>query len=242
MPRVAKRIRVGTNNAKGRRSGVNFPVLHIRRLMRQHRRANVHPHAAIFASAVLEYLTAELLESSAQVTSFAKKKVITPRFIKIAMHQDNDFVQYIKGVIIRESGNVPYIENFAPRKKPAKRTNKKKTSNRSTERKSKSSLESHKQKKDRNEDNTPPLRTPFPDRINDIDVNTNDNIIIVDDDSEENHQENNDDNEDYQQAEYDYDDSDNDYNEENESESEDVDGEEEQSNDFDVEPAAGDSC
>jgi histone H2A len=66
--------------------------------------------AAIYIAAVLEYLTAEILEMSGHVTRESKKAHIQPRHILIAIKQDEEFNKMLRNITICEGGVVPSIK------------------------------------------------------------------------------------------------------------------------------------
>lgn len=84
----SKKSKEGANQAitKSSRAGIIFPVSRIYRYLkeaRDHGRVNVP--AAVYTAAVLEYLTAELLEMSGHATKVHRKQHIQPRHILLAI-------------------------------------------------------------------------------------------------------------------------------------------------------------
>merc|ERR1712025_1137664 len=72
----------GGNRTKSSRAGLTFPVGRVTRYLRQGRYAKrVSPGGGIFAAAVLEYLTAEVVELAGNACRDNKRKTISPRHL-----------------------------------------------------------------------------------------------------------------------------------------------------------------
>src|SRR5947209_3192005 len=86
------------SSGKGK-SGLIFPVGRIGSLLRRGRYARrVSRSSAVYLAAVLEYLTAELLELSAKAVAQQKNKSsrLTPRAITLAVRHDDDLGNLLK--------------------------------------------------------------------------------------------------------------------------------------------------
>jgi len=84
----------------------------------------VSASAATYMAAVLEYLTAELLELSAKVVTQNKKsksKRITPRAVTLAVRHDDDLGQLLKDVTLSRGGVIPNVHKALERKKKGKK-------------------------------------------------------------------------------------------------------------------------
>ena len=101
-------------------AGLVFPVTRIENIMMElsnsDRKAET---AAVYLAAVLEYITAEVLELAGNAARDNKKIRVTPRHIKLAILNDKELVQLFDGVVL--SGGVrPHIENALIKIKPEK--------------------------------------------------------------------------------------------------------------------------
>ena len=73
-------------SSRSRKAGLQFPVGRIARYLRKgHYTKRIGSTAAVFLAAVLEYLTAELLELAGKSAENNKKTRITPRYISLAV-------------------------------------------------------------------------------------------------------------------------------------------------------------
>ena len=111
--------------SKGSRSskaGLIFPVGRIGSLLRGGRYAKrVGASSAVYLAAVLEYLTAELLELSAKVVAQqkSKSKRITPRAVTVAVRHDDDLGTLLKDVTVSRGGVIPNVHKALEKKKKA---------------------------------------------------------------------------------------------------------------------------
>ncbi|XP_061482823.1 histone H2A, sperm-like [Rhineura floridana] len=95
------------NSAK---AGLQFPVGRIRRLLKWGNYAErVGVGAAVYLAAVLEYLTAEILELAGNAADKNKRKRIGPRHIQLAVRNDEELNKLFAGVTIAEGGVLPNI-------------------------------------------------------------------------------------------------------------------------------------
>ena len=87
------------------RCDLTFSVARCARLIRRDRNnTRIGLGAAIFAAAVLEFLTAEILLLAGDAAEAHKKKTILPRHIMIAMRTDEEFSKLFHTVLIAEAG------------------------------------------------------------------------------------------------------------------------------------------
>ncbi|XP_077557761.1 late histone H2A.2.2-like [Haemaphysalis longicornis] len=92
------------------RAGLVFPVGRIHRFLRKGSYADrLGSGAPVYLAAVLEYLTAELLDVARKAARAHKKRRITPRHVKLAVQGDDDLCQLLMGVTIPQGGVLPHI-------------------------------------------------------------------------------------------------------------------------------------
>uniref|UniRef100_A0A8C8EFF6 Histone H2A n=1 Tax=Otus sunia TaxID=257818 RepID=A0A8C8EFF6_9STRI len=91
-------------------AGLQFPVGRVHRLLKRGNYASrIGPGAAIFLAAVLEYLTAEILELSGNAARENKKARILPRHIQLAVRNDEELNKLLFSVTIAQGGVIPNI-------------------------------------------------------------------------------------------------------------------------------------
>ncbi|XP_028657126.1 late histone H2A.2.2-like [Erpetoichthys calabaricus] len=97
--------------SKSSRAGVQFPVGRIHRLLKKGNYAErVGTGAAVYLAAVLDYLTAEVLELAGNAARDNKKLRILPRHIQLAVRNDEELHRLLGGVTIAEGGVLPNIQ------------------------------------------------------------------------------------------------------------------------------------
>uniref|UniRef100_A0A914YQU9 Histone H2A n=1 Tax=Panagrolaimus superbus TaxID=310955 RepID=A0A914YQU9_9BILA len=102
------------------RAGLQFPVGRLHRLLRKgHYAQRVGGGAPVYLAAVLEYLTAEVLELAGNAARDNKKARINPRHIQLAVRNDDQLNKLLSGVTIAQGGVLPNI-NEALLKRPKK--------------------------------------------------------------------------------------------------------------------------
>lgn len=99
--------------------GMIFPIGRMRKYLKKGKYATrISAGAPVYLAAVLEYLTAEFLEISAQVAYESKRKHITPRHLQLAIQDDEDFRVLLQDVTIAEGGVIPHINQvLLPKRK-----------------------------------------------------------------------------------------------------------------------------
>ncbi|XP_058868208.1 uncharacterized protein LOC117398936 [Acipenser ruthenus] len=107
------------------RAGLQFPVGRVHRLLRKGNYAQrVGAGAPVYLAAVLEYLTAEILELAGNAARDNKKTRIIPRHLQLAVRNDEELNKLMGGVTIAQGGVLPNIQAvLLPKKteKPAKK-------------------------------------------------------------------------------------------------------------------------
>ncbi|XP_059498093.1 histone H2AX-like [Stegostoma tigrinum] len=110
------------SKAKSRssRAGLQFPVGRVHRLLRKGNYAErVGAGAPVYLAAVLEYLTAEILELAGNAARDNKKTRIIPRHLQLAVRNDEELNKLLGGVTIAQGGVLPNIQAVLLPKKTA---------------------------------------------------------------------------------------------------------------------------
>lgn len=104
------------------KAGLQFPVGRIGRYLKKGKYATrVGSGAPVYLAAVLEYLTAEVLELAGNAARDNKKNRIIPRHIQLAIRNDEELSKLLGGVTISAGGVLPNIHQVLLPKKSSKK-------------------------------------------------------------------------------------------------------------------------
>lgn len=107
--------------SRTKRAGLQFPVGRVHRFLRQGRYAErVGGGAPVYLAAVLEYLTAEILELAGNAARDNKKSRIIPRHVQLAVRNDEELNKLLNSVTIASGGVLPNIHSSLLPKKTGK--------------------------------------------------------------------------------------------------------------------------
>ena len=105
--------------SKSSKAGLQFPVGRIGRFLKKGKYATrVGAGAPVYLAAILEYLTAEILELAGNAARDNKKSRIVPRHIQLAVRNDEELNKLFGSVTIAQGGVLPNIHSvLLPKKK-----------------------------------------------------------------------------------------------------------------------------
>ncbi|MGB1601259.1 MAG: histone-like protein, partial [Promethearchaeia archaeon] len=96
------------SKTRSSRAGLQFPVGRIHRLLKAAApQCRIAGGAAVYLAAVMEYLTAEVLELAGNAARDNKKQRIVPRHLQLAIRNDEELNKLLGDVVISQGGVVP---------------------------------------------------------------------------------------------------------------------------------------
>ncbi|RXN04755.1 core histone macro- isoform X1 [Labeo rohita] len=112
-----------SKTSRSTKAGVIFPVGRmLRYIKRGLPKYRIGVGAPVYMAAVLEYLTAEILELAGNAARDNKKGRVTPRHILLAIANDEELHQLLRGVTIAAGGVLPNIHPELLSKKRGSKT------------------------------------------------------------------------------------------------------------------------
>ena len=98
--------------SRSSKAGLQFPVGRIARFLKQGRYSErVGAGAPVYLAAVLEYLTAEILELAGNAARDNKKTRIVPRHLQLAVRNDEELNKLLATTTIASGGVLPNIHS-----------------------------------------------------------------------------------------------------------------------------------
>lgn len=109
---------VAKSKTRSNRAGLQFPVGRVHRFLRKGNYAErIGAGAPVYLAAVLEYLTAEILELAGNAARDNKKARVIPRHLQLAIRNDEELNKLLQGVTIAQGGVLPNIQAMLLKKK-----------------------------------------------------------------------------------------------------------------------------
>ena len=125
---ASKKSMKKSTGSKSAKAGLIFPVGRISTMLRKGRYAKrVSASSGVYMAAVLEYLTAELLELSGKSVLASKKKTtrVTPRAVTLAVRHDADLGALLANVTLSKGGVVAGVSKALEKKSKKTKSQKK---------------------------------------------------------------------------------------------------------------------
>ena len=104
--------------SRSSRAGLQFPVGRLHRFLKKgHYAQRVGVGASVYMAAVIEYLSAEILELAGNAARDNKKSRIIPRHLQLAIRNDEELNKLLAHVTIAQGGVLPNIHSVLLPKK-----------------------------------------------------------------------------------------------------------------------------
>ena len=103
--------------SRSKKAGLIFPIGRVGSLLRRGQYARrVGASSAVYLAAVLEYLTAELLELTVKAAAQQKNKSkrLSPRTLTLAVRHDDDLGALLQNVTLSRGGVIPSSNKATP--------------------------------------------------------------------------------------------------------------------------------
>lgn len=100
--------------SRSQKAGLMFPVGKVHRLLRNRLCKRISKYSAVYLTAVLEYLTAEILEMAGNAAKDFRKNRISPRHLFLAFAQDSeldDLTKRFSRKTLSSAGVIPNIHS-----------------------------------------------------------------------------------------------------------------------------------
>lgn len=98
------------SKTRSSKAGLQFPVGRIHRYLKKgNYGSRVGAGAPVYLAAVMEYLTAEILELAGNAARDNKRSRINPRHVQLAVRNDEELNKLLNGVTIAGGGVLPNI-------------------------------------------------------------------------------------------------------------------------------------
>ncbi len=119
----AKSKKSSTSQTRSSRAGLTFPVGRLHRQLKEGQFApRVGVGAPVYLAAVLEYLTAEILELAGNASRDNNRVRIIPRHVMLAVRNDEELHKLLADVTIAQGGVIQNIHAvLVPQKKGAEK-------------------------------------------------------------------------------------------------------------------------
>jgi len=112
----------GKSKSRSSRAGLQFPVGRVHRHLRNgNYGSRIGAGAPVYLAAIMEYLSAEILELAGNAARDNKKTRINPRHVQLAVRNDDELNKLMAGVTIAQGGVLPNIQTVLLPKKAAKK-------------------------------------------------------------------------------------------------------------------------